>query len=363
MKRLIGMSIVLFMFSLYGQMHSKQNKALKYLADAHEERITFSARENAYSDKKIVRKGVLIKRPGAKATVLICHGFMCDKFDVSFLHLMFNEYNSMTFDFRGHGEDTEGQYCTLGRDEVYDVLGAAEFIKKHPALKDKPLIVYGFSMGAVASIIAQAQERKLFDAMILDCPFDSTDKLLERGLNQLKLNVFGYEMAFPGSAILKNYAYSPFVQSLLKAILKTFTKMDSTQINTCICPVYPEDAIKYVSVPCFFIGCIKDDKVPEEAVLAVYNGATGFKRLWLTDGRRHYDTIFYRMNEYFYRVKQFIKKCLDGSIAHKKQQKIKKEVIATQPPVTIAEQLQHVSEKVLPTSLPTVQKYYFFKEE
>ena len=41
-------------------------------------------------------------------------------------------------------------------------------------------------MGAAAAIIAQAREKNLFDAMMLDCPFDSTDKLIERGINQLK---------------------------------------------------------------------------------------------------------------------------------------------------------------------------------
>ncbi len=359
MKRVSG--VLLAVSAMWGSnlavsnsILQKHHKTLKYLFNAHEEKVSFYSRESAYSDKKLLRKGILLRRPGAKATVLICHGFMCDKFDVSFLHLMFKEYNSMTFDFRGHGEETEGQYCTLGRDESYDVIAAAEFIRKHPDLKDKPLIVYGFSMGAVASILAQAQERTLFDAMILDCPFDSTDKLLERGLDQLKINLFGYEMALPGSSLLKSYAYSPFVQSLLKAILKTFTKMDSTQITTCISPVYAEEASKYISIPCQVIGCAQDDKAPEEAVLSVYNGLTGFKRLWITDGRRHYDSIFYRMHEYFYRVKQFIKKYLDGSLARRKQHKIKKEHIAAKiPPAEVTQET--LSDVVAAESLQKLQ--------
>lgn len=307
-------------------------KAFKYLSNAHEEIVSFECRESATSDKKITRKGVLIRRPRAKATVLICHGYSCDKYDVSFLHLMFKDYNSMAFDFRAHGENTEDQCCTLGRNEVFDVMGAAEFIKNHKDLKDKPLAVYGFSMGAVSAILTQAQV-PVFDMMILDCPFANTDKLLERGLNQLKINFFGYEMSLPGSSLLKSYAYSPAVQSWLKTILKTFTKMDAMQVNTCIYPVYPEEAIKKVTVPCFIIGCVKDDKAPEEDVLSIYNGAQGFKRLWIeTTGRKHYDPIFVRMHEYFYRVGKFIKICLDGSINTKEQQKIKKDV--TFPTVT-----------------------------
>lgn len=299
-----------------------QKISKRYVTNGVEERVTFFAQENVNSPKKIARKGILIRKPHARATVLLCHGFMCDKYDASFLHFIFSDYNTMTFDFRAHGEDTQEQCCTFGRNEAYDVLGAAQFIKDHAQLKDLPLIIYGFSMGAVATIIAGELDKKLCDAMILDCPFDSSDKLLERGLNHLKISVFGYQVALPGSSLLKSYAYSPYIQSLLKVILRTFANMDSTQINTCISPIYPEEAIKYISVPVYIIGCVNDIKVPEEAVRAVYNGAQGFKRLWVSKGRRHFDSIFYKMHEYHYRVNRFINNYLDGLLTKKKQKKI-----------------------------------------
>ncbi len=301
-------------------------KGSKLLDGVTEECVTFFSRESLDSDKELARKGVVIKRPDAKATVLICHGFKCDKYDVSFLHMLFNEYNSMAFDFRAHGEDKEGQCCTFGRDESYDVIAAAEYIKNDPELKKVPLIAYGFSMGASSAIIAQARERDLFDAMILDCPFDSSDKLLDRGLAQLKVTVFGYEMPMPGSGWLKSYGYSPYVQTALKNILKTFTNFGAEDIVVNFVPVYPEEAIKYVDIPCFFIGCINDSKAPEEAVLKVYEGAKGFKRCWIdTDGRKHYDTIFRQMHQYFYKVDHFIKIILDGSYKKKVPAKIRKD--------------------------------------
>ncbi len=306
---------------------SKHTKAMKFFNGATEERVTFYSRENVSSDKKIARKGILLKRPRAKATVLICHGFSADKYDVSFLHMLFNEYNSMTFDFRAHGEETEGQVCTLGRDEAYDVIAAAEFLRNHPECKDKPLIIYGFSMGASAAIIAQASKGSICDAMVLDCPFDSSDKLLERGLEQMKINVFGYRVNIPGASVFKKYAYSPYVQSVLTQLLKTFTRFDTGKIMINFQPIYPEEAIKYVDVPCFFIGCVNDKKAPEEAVLSVYQGAKGYKRCWIDpDGRRHFDTIFRQMNKYFYRVDKFIKSILDGSYKDKPQEKVKKDL-------------------------------------
>jgi len=296
-----------------GTVTESKHKIHQLLNGVQEEVVTFSSRENVDSDATIQRKAVLIKRPHAKAVVLICHGFMCDKYDVSFLHMLFGECNTMALDFRAHGEDKSGQVCTFGRDESYDVIGAVEYIKNDPELKHLPLIVYGFSMGAVAAIIAQARE-KLFDAMILDCPFDSSDKLLERGINQLKVSVFGYEVQMPGSAWLKAHGYSPYVQSLLRQLLRTFTNFGSNEMEIKFVPVYPEEAIKYIDIPCFFIACVNDIKAPEEAVLSIYEGAKGFKRCWIdTDGRKHYDTIFRQMHRYFQEVDRFVNIFLDGS--------------------------------------------------
>ncbi len=328
-NRLFFLFLCAILGSVVGELLPKataDHKALKHFNDATEEPVVIYSRENLESDKKIARKGILLKRPHAKATVLICHGFMCDKYDISLLQMIFKEYNTMTFDFRAHGENIEGQCCTFGRDESYDVVAAAHFIKSHPELRDLPLIVYGFSMGAVASIVAQARESNLFDAMILDCPFDSSDKLIERGIDQLKLNVFGYEVKLPGASILKNYAYNSYVQSLLKSVLRCFTKFQVEDINTMICPVYPEEAIKYVSVPCFFIACVNDDKAPVEAVVSVYEGAKGFKRCWIDpSGRRHYDTLFRQLHRYCYKVHRFIEKVIDGSYQKKAKAKITKD--------------------------------------
>jgi len=318
---------MLFESIVHGSTQGRRSpqKEMKLFNNGVEEHVTFYAQKDVNSDETVARKGILIKKPHAKATVLICHGFMCDKYDVSFLHVLFNSYNSMTFDFRAHGEDTEGQVCTFGRDESYDVIAAAKFIKNHPELKDVPLIVYGFSMGAASAILAQARE-KVFDAMVLDCPFDSTDKLIDRGIKQLKLNIFGYKMQMPGSSLLRTYAYNPQVQSFLRAALRTLTNFGSNEIPINFGPIYPEAAIEHVDVPCFFIACVNDDKAPEEAVIRVYDGAKGFKRCWIDpDGRKHFDTIFRKMHRYNYKVEKFISMVLDGSYKKKTQAKIKKD--------------------------------------
>lgn len=331
MKLRVMFGMILFFAGALAGDESEETRPHRSAKYGIEEHVSFFSRESVSSDKKLLRHGILMKRPNAQANVLICHGFMCDKYDVSFLHLVFRDYNTMTFDFRAHGDGTKDQCCTFGRNEAYDVIAAAQFMKNHPDLKSVPLIIYGFSMGAVATIIAGEIEKNLCQAMILDCPFDSSDKLLERGLSRVKMSFLGYEMGLPGCAMLKNYAYNSYVQSALKVILKTFAHMDSTQINTCLHPVYPEEAIKYIKVPVLIIGCINDDKAPEEAVKAIYDGAQGCKFLRIFDGRRHFDPIFFKLHEYIMTIEDFIRDFLDGSLSKKRRQKIVKDVSSCIP--------------------------------
>lgn len=288
------------------------------------EPVTLYSQEKAGSANKIARKGVLVRFPNAKATILLAHGFMCDKYDVGFLRNLFpyGQYNFLSFDFRAHGEDRGGQTCTLGKNEALDVIAAARFLRAHPDLKDKPLFAYAFSMGAVASIEAQSQDASLFDAMVLDCPFDSTEKVLNRLVSNIKFTLFGYEFKVPGATVLQKYAFHPYVQSLIKMMLKTVANMDPRMIETNVSPVSPAQSVAHIQVPCFFIHCKNDEKVPIAAVKQVYNGAAGPKMLWLTNGRAHYDSYFYNPERYIQQVRLFVDQVLAGQWKSSTEQRI-----------------------------------------
>lgn len=286
-----------------------------------EEVVTFFSKESEESNRHIARKAFIIRRPDAKANVFIFHGFTCNKHDVRFLaHALFGSVkahmpvNVIIIDFRAHGELSQGQCCTFGRDEKYDVMGIVDFVKKDPELKNLPRIAYGFSMGAVASILAQAEDPTLFTMGIWDCPFDSSEKLLGRAIERLKISLFGYEIPLPGKGILYRYAYNPYVQGILKFALKTIARMDSTQIETCIVPIDVESAIQKIAIPSFFIVCKKDEKAPITAVKALFEQCKGcFKRLWITNGRSHFDSYFYGPEKYTFKVRRFIDKVLSGN--------------------------------------------------
>jgi pimeloyl-ACP methyl ester carboxylesterase len=280
------------------------------------EEFTIFAKESANSDKKIARKAQLVRYDNAEATVVICHGFMCDKHDVAFLRRLFprGKYNVLTFDFRGHGEDRGPQACTFGRDEVYDIEAAVQHVKNHADLKDMPCIAYGFSMGAASAIESQARNQSLFDAMILDCPFDSSENVVKRGLDGLKVSAFGYEFNLPGRSLLQKYAFHPHVQAFVKNVLRCITALDPRNININMCRVYPGESVRKISVPCFFIHCKNDEKIGVESVKNIYNNAAcGYKKLWITGGRHHFDSYFYAPERYTSEVRQFLSQVLDGT--------------------------------------------------
>ncbi|MBT3827452.1 alpha/beta hydrolase [bacterium] len=311
---IIGMVAVVGVFTLYRHFVRPPVR--------HQESVVFNIRESADSDKVIARKGIFIKRPGARATVLICHGFMCNKHDVSFLRAIFSDYNIFIFDFRAHGELTQGQCCSFGYNEMYDVLGAVDFIRTDRHVGKLPVFAYGFSMGAAAAIMAQEKDPNLFDGLVLDCPFDSSDGIIDRGLNNIKIRFFGHEYFLPGRWILRRYAYSSWVQSILKMIMRTTVKLDTRRINTCVHQISPVKAAQNIARPCLFITCKNDVKAPAHAVKAVYDGVKGYKRLWVTNGRRHFDSFFYNPDRYTGVVQRFIREVLDGKIKRKDVEKI-----------------------------------------
>lgn len=305
--------------SKYGNVISVDSS---YIKNAVVEHVHIYPQKNLFSRKRITRKGVLIRYPQAEGTILLCHGFMCDKFDTGALRGLFSggRFNFMSFDFRAHGEYNEGQCCTFGRDEAYDVIAAAHFLRDHPDLKGEPLFVYGFSMGAASAIEAQAKDSSLFDAMILDCPFDSSENVLRRNLENVKYSIFGYEFTLPGKAILHRYAFHPYIQALVKLVLKSISHIDAKRINVNICSVNPAESIKSVSVPCFFIHCKNDDKISVDSIRLIYkNAASLYKKLWLTNGRRHFDSYFYNPEKYTRRVQQFFCRALDGKLYDKQK--------------------------------------------
>lgn len=316
-------------FTTFNPVHDHNEdylaKQAKYLNGARLEGITFWVPAGGvHEGKNFQRRGILYLVPDAKATVVVCHGFMCDKFDTHFVRkTLFSEYNVLVFDFRGHGElVTPDHCCTFGKEEAQDVICAVTAIRERKDIGRLPVVGYGFSMGAVAAIQAQAQRPDLFAALVLDCPYDKSKNVIRRSLDHLKFNLFGYSFDFPGKELLRKFAFNLYVQAFIKHMLKTIAQLDAVSVNTQIYPLNPVKSIRSVSVPCFFIHCLHDDRIHKDAAHELFDNKPGFKRLWVTRGRRHFDSIFYNPDKYTYKVNNFIKGVLSKNLSHKKSSKV-----------------------------------------
>lgn len=295
-----------------------------------EEAVTFYVLNDERSNEQIARHGILVTRPGAKATIVIMHGYTSGKTDMGGLRLLFTKYNLFLFDFRAHGEDVEGQASTFGYNEVYDVFAAVDFLKTRPETKELPLIGYGFSMGAATTIEAQARDPKLFDALILDCPFDSSDNIIRRGLDRvlgrIQVPFFEYTFQMPGKEWLQKYAFHPYVQPILFFLLRVFAGMDATRVPTTPMPIKPIESVRSITVPLLFIACYADDRVPADAIAGIYANAAGYKRLWVTKGVRHYGSVFNNPELYQHVVSHFIERVLNKKYLTEPQARVMMEM-------------------------------------
>ncbi|HSW75847.1 MAG TPA: alpha/beta fold hydrolase, partial [Candidatus Saccharimonadales bacterium] len=177
------------------------------------EKVTFPVKENDSSDKTFMRNGFLALRPNAVGTVIICHGYTHSKHEAFFFKTYFSHFNVLAFDFRAHGELISDQESTIGRDEMHDVYGAVQFVKSHPLLKNKPIIGFGFSMGAAALLMSQGHYQNLFDALILDSPFESSTDCMDRCLDGLlSYTLFGRTYKLPGKGLIMKSLYTPSLQ-------------------------------------------------------------------------------------------------------------------------------------------------------
>lgn len=331
-KKIIIVFIFFGFYDLYGLLpftklsgdisYGDQIKNIKeYMQSLKVDHISFESKQNEFSDNLFTRKGFLMTRPKALGTVIFCHGYTHSKHESFFFKTFFPNFNALAFDFRAHGELTEGQYSTVGADEIYDVLAAVNFVKNHPELKGKPIIGFGFSMGAVSLLRAQSRWPDLFDILILDSPFDSGYECMGLALdNLMNIKLFGKIYHIPGKKLIMKSLYSERLSPFVKYLFKLVTGFNPNQTPTKFVHVAPIESASCVKIPCLFFACVKDNKVPVDAVLRLYNAVDSqFKRMWITHGIKHCSAYLTNPEIYWYKVNKFIKKVLENNMKVKEK--------------------------------------------
>lgn len=107
-----------------------------------------------------------------KPAFILAHGLFRSRNEMLERGCKLNQigYPVLLLDLRSHGM-SEKAPITLGIEERMDILGACDFLEKDLGLSHQ--VLYGVSMGAVASLLAASEKPDSVKAVIADSPYDS----------------------------------------------------------------------------------------------------------------------------------------------------------------------------------------------
>lgn len=121
-----------------------------------------------------------------KGIVIIFHGYMDNKSSMLDLAQQFGEmgYDTLLPDFAGAGE-SYGNQTTMGYLENEGVYQTYNYAVNE--LREQNVILYGFSMGAVAVMKAQADYQMQLDAIMLQAPYATLEGTIGMRAKQIGL--------------------------------------------------------------------------------------------------------------------------------------------------------------------------------
>jgi pimeloyl-ACP methyl ester carboxylesterase len=126
----------------------------------------------AISEGGVTLRGWHAPGPAGRPVVVLCHGWGDSRrgiVDAAALALK-ADCGAVLFDFRGHGASGRAP-CTLGAHETADVRAVLHWLHRR-GLDSGGVILWGFSMGAVAAIRA-AEGEPAVRAVVAESPFDN----------------------------------------------------------------------------------------------------------------------------------------------------------------------------------------------
>jgi pimeloyl-ACP methyl ester carboxylesterase len=225
--------------------------------------------------------GLLMTRPGARRTVVMCHGYGMTKEYMRPYVDMLIDHNILLFDFRAQGE-SEGESISIGFHEKKDVLAAIEFLEAHEQLKKLPIFGLGVSMGA-ASLLAAAQERPdAFKGIVLDSTFS-------RLFDQI-CQVFAKRTGLPIMPFMKVTAF-----------------LFEYLVNCRIADVMPCQFIEKILCPVLIIHSEHDQVSALASAQELYDHAPHAKELWVVKKSKHGYVCLDYSTEYRQRLGRFVR--------------------------------------------------------
>ncbi len=230
-------------------------------------------------NKKI--SAVLIERPHAQSSLIICHSYRRNKEHIAPFINLFPDYNLLLLDFRGHGE-SEKTPISFGIHEYHDVLAATKFMKNR--FPDHLLIGLGISMGG-AALLRAVVEGASFDKIIIDSSFNNLLDTLTRALQLRK---------FP--EIIPNFTIPFILSSFERAVNGELESMNLVK------------HLPNINISALIMHDEKDEVCPFAYAQNTYDLLGGEKYLYTFNGTRHAYAFCDKPEEYARAVSTFISK-------------------------------------------------------
>lgn len=218
----------------------------------------------------------------ARGTIIYCHGLNRTRIEMlpraEFGHRL--GYNALLFDFRHQGQ-SGGNVTTLGYQERLDVQGAVRFALAEQKA-ERPVIVWGVSMGAAAALLAAAESPEI-SAVISDSSFLSLSDTVKH-----HLKLFLHLPPFPIAYEVMYWTawrggYRPADFDLEKAV---------DQIG---------------NRPILFVGVTGDRRMPPAVAEALFSrSASPGKKLAILPGNRHGEGFNQAREQYEKAVTEFL---------------------------------------------------------
>lgn len=246
------------------------------------EDVSFSSNEEG-----LTLRGWFLPAQDTERVIIMVHGADGHRADPSIgmlpvaSQLVAHGYNVLTFDLRGHGE-SDGNRISAGYNERKDLLGAVSYLESRGFRR---IGVLGFSMGAVATLLAAA-ESDAIAAVVSDSAFADIKDMMEPEFS-------------------KRTKFPKFFLRPLLFMVKIMYGVDFTAVS-------PIDSLSQIAPrPILFIHGELDEVVPLQHAYRLHEASQNPEdQLWTVPGAYHVRSYLTQPQEYIDKITVFF----DGAL-------------------------------------------------
>lgn len=216
-----------------------------------------------------------------KIIAIICHGFSQGKYKSLIYAEIFLKlgFDVLIYDQRNHGLSGRA-YTTMGYYEKYDLKKIVDWCCNTYS-DDCKIITHGESMGAATVLLHLGIDKRVI-CTIADCSYSDLKELLKHQI--------------------KYFYHIPLLLVYLESIV-TYLRAGFWYGQ-----VSPIEVVSKVDTPILFIHGKKDDYVPTEMSVRMYDSKKNRKALYLVAGASHARSCVVNRTEYEKRISEFVEK-------------------------------------------------------